>query len=151
MREGKVAGSPLEPSPVAFMSDFGPNCPCARWKQLGCWPAASSAWDPHLAQEAPAPSCPGQVGCYISSVLFLRSHAGVVENGFPFSLVPPLLYLFSKTPLWKYYHSFCLSTLRVDWIKEIPELWELQEDLWHQSTAALLSGEILTRKQNEEL
>lgn len=84
--------------PITFMLGFGPNCLCARWKQPGCWLAASSAWDLHLAQEAPALICPGQVACHIDAVLFLGSHTGVVENGLPFGLIPPLYYLFIRLP-----------------------------------------------------
>lgn len=138
------------------MFGLGPNCLCARWKRPGCWPAASSAWDLHLAQEAPALICPGQVACYVDAVLFLRSHAGVVENGFPFGLIPPLLYLSiglpSESLITPSAPQICSDRiLRFEQIKEIPELWKLQEDLWHQSTAALLSRELLTRKQIEEL
>lgn len=82
MREGKVAGSPLEPI-----------------------------------------SCPGQVGCYTNAVFFLGSHAGVVENVFALCLIPHLLYLFRKTPLWKSYHLLSSLIPRLVQIREIPELW----------------------------
>lgn len=69
--------------PVASRLALGSSCPFARWTQPGSWPAASSAWDFCLAWETTAPSCPSQVWCYVNVVLFLRSHVGAVENGFP--------------------------------------------------------------------
>lgn len=75
--------------PLASMLVF------ARWTQPDNWPAASSAWDFCLAWETTALSSLGQVWYYVNVVLFLQSHVSVVENGFSFGLILPLLYVSS--------------------------------------------------------
>lgn len=49
---------------------------------------SSSAWGYHLTQGAPAFSCPSQVGCRVLAAFSCVTCREVIENGFPFSIIP---------------------------------------------------------------